>query len=475
MNADINYLAILKEGPNIELKEATNKVPDSFYETYSAFCNTDGGTIYLGIKEGKKNKILGVSNPIEQKKNIIAALHSREKVSYCALSEKNVRILSVGDKNIMQIDIPEAPKEVKPVYIKGNLSLSYERAGGGDFKLNEDSITRMLIDRRQTHFDSVPNVLDLDFSRVDADTLKKYRTYLNEISPNNIFSRLSDHDFLLRIGALKTKEDGKEVLSNGAVLFFGQITDIMQISPNFFLDYREKITNYSRWDYRIVSDDISLNCNLYNFFEIVSERLLMNVPNPFKTNGISNLNGTDLKRSIIEGLANAISNNDYLSTPGICIEKTANSICITNSGDVPTGIEQAKKGGISEPRNSNIMNYLRIIQVTDRAGTGIPNIFDVFASYQFPTPGFFVLKNPLRTRLSLNFLQLPSNTRYRQEKLDILAYLESRPEGVSSVEISKLINKKSTITNQILNELLLIDLISTNGMKTKGKKFMKNS
>ena len=469
----VNEILNLKEGVNTEFKESVEKVPESFYETYSSFSNTSGGVIYLGIKEGKKNTIVGVKNPEEQKKNIIASLHSKEKSSYCSVSDEDIEILTIDGNKIIRVFVSEAPKEVKPVYIKGNLSLSYERIGDGDYKMSEDSITNMLLERRKVRFDNVPNTFNFDFTRVDIDSLKKYRSYLNEISPNNVFKPLSDHDFLTRIGALKIKEDGKEVLSNGAVLFFGQITDIMQISPNFFLDYRENISSNSRWDYRLVSDDVTINCNIYNFFDIVSKRLINNIANPFKTDGVSNFNGVDLKRSIIEGLVNSLSNNDYLSMPGICVIKTSDSIQFVNSGDVPTGVEQAKKGGISEPRNLNIMNYFRIIQVADRAGTGVPSIFDVFKSYQFPAPELEVEKNPLRTRLSMNFLQLSSNTPYKEEKLRIMASLENHQDGMSSEEISSLIGKKNTVTTQILNEMLALNLIQTNGKKTKGRKFQR--
>lgn len=473
MNEDLEYLSNLKEGVNVEFKESQNKVPDSFYDTYSSFSNTSGGTIYLGIKERKKNIISGVLNPLEQKKSIISALHSKDKVSYCSISDDSVQILTINDKKIIKVTVNEAPKEAKPVYIKGNLLLSYERIGDGDFLLTEESITNLLLDRRQVRFDCMPNVLNFDFSRIDLDSLKSYRNYLNEISPNNVFRNLNDHDFLVRIGGLQIKENGKEVLTNGAVLFFGYITDIMQLSPNYFLDYQENFSSNSRWDYRLVSDDISLNCNIYNFFNIVSKRIIENIPNPFKINGISNVNGVDLKRTIVEALVNAITNQNYLALPGLSIKKTLNKINIVNSGDVSLGIEQAKKGGISEPRNSNLMNYFRIIQVADRAGTGVPNIFDTFKSYQFPTPELIVERNPLRTILNMSFIQLSNNTLYREEKLKILAYLDNHEEGMGVNELSDLIEKKNTLTTQILNELLSLSLIYTNGKKTKGRKFFK--
>ncbi len=473
MDNTLNYLTSLKEGVNVEFKESFNKVPESFYETYSSFSNTEGGTIFLGIKEGKINEITGVQNPIEQKKAIITTLHSKEKVSYCSISDESIHILDINGKKVIEVTVPEAPKEAKPVYIKGNLSLSYERVGDGDFLLNEDSITSLLLDRRQIRFDSMPNTLNFDQTRIDQDSLKEYRSYLNEISPSNVYRNLNDHDFLVRIGAMQNNESGKEVLTNGAVFFFGYITDIMQLSPSFFLDYQENISGNSRWDFRLVSDDLSINCNIYNFFRIVSKRLIENIPNPFKTNGISNLNGADLKRSIVEALVNAITNQNYLSLPGLSIKKSMTSISVINSGDIPTGIEQAKKGGISEPRNKNIMNYLRIIQVADRAGTGVPTIFDTFKSYKFAAPELSVERNPLRTRLSMSFLQLPSSTPYREEKLLILSSLDNHPEGLGMNDISLLIEKKNTVTTQIMNELLVAGLVYTNGKKTKGRLFFK--
>lgn len=473
MNQEKEYFAHLKEDVNVELKEASNKVPDSFYETYSSFANTHGGTIYLGIKEGAINTICGVMNPEEQKKNIISALHSKEKVSYCLISDENIQILDVDGKRIIKVFVPEAPKETKPIYIKGNLLLSYERIGDGDFLLTENAITSLLIERRKISFDAMPNALGFDFSRIDVDSLKAYREELNKQFPNNIYKNYDDHKFLSKIGALKTEQNGRELLTNGAVFFFGYIADIMQISTNFFLDYRENITENSRWDFRLTSDDLSWNANLYNFFRIVAKRLTKNLPNPFKTNGFSNNNGEDLKRAIIEAIVNAISNQDLLSLPGITIEKKTTSIKIENSGDIPTGLPQAIRGGVSNPRNTNIINYFRIIQVADRAGYGVPSIFECFESYHFPKPELTTERNPLRTILNLGFMQLSSHVPYHNEKVKILTTLEEHPEGLSTSELATIIDKKNTVTTQILNELLATSLVRTNGKKTKGRKFFK--
>ena len=45
-----------KEGYEVEFKGAKGGLPESFWESYSAFGNTAGGIIVLGIAE-KKNRI----------------------------------------------------------------------------------------------------------------------------------------------------------------------------------------------------------------------------------------------------------------------------------------------------------------------------------------------------------------------------------------------------------------------------------
>ena len=41
----ITQLLRVKENERVEFKRATSELPDNLWETYSAFCNTDGGTI----------------------------------------------------------------------------------------------------------------------------------------------------------------------------------------------------------------------------------------------------------------------------------------------------------------------------------------------------------------------------------------------------------------------------------------------
>lgn len=57
-----NWIINIHEKYFVELKKA-GELPSAFWESYSAFCNTSGGWILLGVIEGDPvNTIQGVGN-----------------------------------------------------------------------------------------------------------------------------------------------------------------------------------------------------------------------------------------------------------------------------------------------------------------------------------------------------------------------------------------------------------------------------
>lgn len=66
---------------------------------------------------------------------------------------------------------------------------------------------------------------------------------------------------------------------------------------------------------------------------------------------------------------------DYYQRWGVVIEKYPDKIVISNPGNIRVGEQQMLKGGISEPRNKNMLKMFNLIGIGEHAGSGVPDIF----------------------------------------------------------------------------------------------------
>ncbi len=81
---DIHNLLAAGERVTLECKKAQNSLPNSMWDTYSAFANTYGGTILLGVYEDTKEKdmtkrftITGVEDAAKIRIDIWNTINSR--------------------------------------------------------------------------------------------------------------------------------------------------------------------------------------------------------------------------------------------------------------------------------------------------------------------------------------------------------------------------------------------------------------
>jgi predicted HTH transcriptional regulator len=72
-----------------------------------------------------------------------------------------------------------------------------------------------------------------------------------------------------------------------------------------------------------------------------------------------------------------------------------------NPGDIRVGLKVALTGGVSDPRNETIMKMFTLIEIGERAGSGIPDFANTWKKYMGASPKFKVTYNPARTHLSM--------------------------------------------------------------------------
>ena len=91
-------------------------------------------------------------------------------------------------------------------------------------------------------------------------------------------------------------------------------------------------------------------------------------------------------------------------------------LILENPGYIRTGKRQMIQGGTSDPRNKTMLKMFNLLDIGERAGSGVPNIFNVWADEGWEEPIIQEENNPDRTRLILIF---EKNNRKKQSKKTI--------------------------------------------------------
>ena len=144
---DLANIERYKENNRMEAKKATGGLPVSLWETYSAFANTLGGVILLGVEEHKDKSLHPVDLPDPQwlLSDFYDVLNDRRRVSRNILSEKDVRIVETEGKRIIVINVPRIKKGEEPIYLGGSIYTgTYKRSGDGDYKCSVEEVAEML-------------------------------------------------------------------------------------------------------------------------------------------------------------------------------------------------------------------------------------------------------------------------------------------------------------------------------------------
>ena len=391
-----------KENNRLEAKAAAVGLPKSLWATYSAFANTNGGIILLGVTEDAQHQlhVEGVNDADALVIDFWNIINNQSKISINVLNDKDVIVREFDGKKIIIISVPRAQRYDKPIYLDGNLFSSYKRNGEGDYRCTKEVIQAMLRDASPKTQDMlVLGNMNLDV--FDKDTIKRYRIRMQGIRSGHVWEALEDVDFLYRIGAVGRDADGKLHPTAAGLLMFGYEYEIVREYPHYFLDYREKLDDDTRWSDRFVSSSGDWSGNIYDFYFRVYNRIAQSVKVPFALDGISRIDDTELHKALREALANTLINADYYGNTGVVIERNITSITMTNAGTFRIDLDEAINGGISDPRNSGLIKMFSLINIGERAGSGLPMIFKAWTGTDFAMPDITEKENPDRVCLIL--------------------------------------------------------------------------
>ena len=423
-----NSLSELQESVDIECKLAGGKdgkgeLPNSFWDSYSAFANTNGGVVILGVKEIKQNntfEVSGIERVHQIKDDIFKTVNNKNKVSYNLLTDSNIFEWDIQGKTVLLVSVPRATRKQQPIFLDGNpFGNTFIRQHEGDFRLPDEQVKRLIAEQVKDSLDSdiLPN---FSLSDLDLTSLQAYRQRYTNFNPTSPWNDDDNQSFLTKIGGYgKNRETGEQGLTKAGLLMFGHQEAIYEIFPEYMLDYQERESDDDtvRWIDRIVPDG-NWSGNLFDFYRKVSAKLPQDLKIPFKLKNGERQDDTPIHKAIREALVNSLVHADYSDRASVKIVKYTNHFYFRNPGLMRVPIEISLQGGESDCRNRNLHKMFRFINAGEQAGSGIPQILAGWRACHWQLPSLYEKREPnYQTVLELSMNDLFPN--------DVMQYLEN--------------------------------------------------
>ena len=436
--ADVMELLSKGEKVDIECKESDSTLTKSLWETYSSFANTNGGYIFLGIKENKKKRlpndrfeIQGIKNPDVQIKDFWNTING-DKVNKNILKDEDVQEVKIPSSElaIIVICVPRADYNNRPIFINGNpYKGTFKRNHEGDYHATEDEVNAMLRDQKSEGNDGI--VLEhYGLDDIDEDTINHYRTMFQNNNPDHVWNPLDNKQFLTKLGGYKKdRSKGIEGLTIAGLLMFGKGISIRERFSNLMMDYRDEshATADMRWSDRVTYDGTWEN-NLFNFFMKVSPKLTAELKKPFVLENQQRIDDTPIHKAVREAFVNMIIHSDYLLDSGtLKIIKKQGEYVFTNPGNLKLSVEEIFKGGNSKSRNPNMQLMFRMVGFGDNIGSGIPTILNVWKQADWVKPNLY--EDTHLNQVTLTLKTLATWTESVDELQDSIEYLPSISEN----------------------------------------------
>ena len=410
----IRYKHSWLEDDRLEFKSAKGGIPAELWSSYSAFANTAGGIILLGVEDD--GSITGVKNPQKTIDTLFITQNNPQKCSEALCDNRHIQVIGLAGKKVVAMYVPKAEPGGRPVFLRGNEANSYIRRGSADVRCKKEDITRM--HRNRVVVESPVFSLDATIIRnsnlqdLDAATLRKFRQRMQITSLGESLQDLDDAALLTKLGGYRVDRDsGEEGITMAGLLMFGSSDSLQELLPHFqldFFEYDDSTDILKRWVDRITTDG-TWPGNLYEFFYKVLPRLNQALKVPFKLNAdLARDESSPAQVAIREALANALIHADYFEHFGVRIDLRPSGITLTNPGSllVDTELLFSDQQHPSICRNKNLQKMFQALGIGDKAGSGIDKIVNGWMDYCIALPQVQELQQPDRVVWDLPFTSM---------------------------------------------------------------------
>lgn len=370
----LHSLNLTGERAQVECKESAWQLPQDVWETVSAFSNTAGGTLLLGVAErGGRFEITDLIDAPRIQHDLASGL--RDKMNVPIPAQVEPIIVSSADQEcvILSVYIPEALPYQKPIYVRGKgLDKGcYKRVAGHDMPCTEDDLARFF----QARSFISPDMTPLPMARreeLDSGQIRAFRQLLATQDPTNPVLTYDDDDLLRAYGALIQPEGQEELVPTVAgVLMFGTSALIRRCFPAFRVDLIE--VEGTAWVTAPTERGAgrAFQSPLLEVTRDVLHVLRKEIPERFALRpGEAQRMADPMHVALREAVHNALMHQDYRTYRPTQIRRFANRLEIENPGASLRDLDRLGEPG-SELRNPRIAQMFYEIGWAEQKGTGI--------------------------------------------------------------------------------------------------------
>jgi ATP-dependent DNA helicase RecG len=371
------------EDSRLELKSCKNgALPDDIWKVISAFANTEGGRLILGVNPD--NKPVGLtSHEIDLlERNILAACQNT--FNYPILPD--IQVLG----SVVVASIPPAPAAVRPVYSskRGITIGAYVRVGASNVIVSDEMRNQFAVAARGGA-ELIEYTDRLYTDCLDNSLIEQYIELINA-RRNNVYKNLSPREVLIKLKAI-TQSDTVTLFG---LLAFGKDENLQEVSaPTTNI----AVTHYPSDTKVLENDPLRTHLDNREFNGNVIDQFIQAfafVKSKLPISGSVDPNGQRRDYLVIpevalrEALANEIAHRDYSThSSRIQIDIYSDRLEIINPGTSLVPIEDLESAP-SVSRNPLVMSFLKDYGYTEQRARGIRTIRQSLRSAGLLEPEF---------------------------------------------------------------------------------------
>ncbi|WP_149241738.1 ATP-binding protein [Dyadobacter sp. 32] len=438
---------LLQREESVRLRFIENADIDVLAKSITAFINTEGGDVVVGVDGNKK--VVGVNDAQRQlvtiQQDLVRLIRPTAPIS--------VQLIRYNQHDLLLISVWEGAR--KPYQYDGVI---YNRVGKVTEITKPDRLSALISQRKESEFNwERMSLLGVELTELDNTEIKKTIDSYKEYKADAVIE--DTEDFLIQLGLIQNGN-----ITNSCMVLFGKnpLRYIPQSRIRLTL-YPSKTSGNSFIDDKIFEGNIFKNIeDIFNYLDVIYG----------KSSSVSNILRKDrINYPIValrEGIMNAIVHRDYNSIKGFLqISIFSDRTEISNYGDLPSGItiSDLRSEHHSILRNPDIARICFIRRFIEMLGSGTLRMIRDCKQNKFRAPVWQEGENTIT-------VTFPGVTHHRKDEGVNEGVSEGVREGVSKDNLQKLEKIAEWVTKGAKGEVseritsLLVHLYKDGGART---------